>query len=102
MPRKTEMEMALGVMQIAAARPDHLATFRRCRAEMPGFMNFSQADNALSGTRPGETMWHQQVRNIKSHDGTGSNAIGAGWLQHVPRTGYRITAGGLAHLANNP
>jgi hypothetical protein len=100
MPRKTETEMALGVMRIANGRSDGLATFRRCRAEMPGFMNFTAEDNALSGTRPGETMWHQQVRNIKSHDGSGSNAIGNGWLQHVPKTGYKITKAGRAYLEN--
>ena len=98
MPRKTETEIALGVMRIAAGRKDGLATFRRCRTELPTFMNFSAEDNALSGTRNGETMWHQQVRNIKSHDGTGSNAIGNGWLIHVPQTGYRITDVGRRRL----
>jgi len=63
---------------------------------MPAFMNFADDDNELSGTRPGETLWHQQVRNIKSHHDNG--ALQNGYLVHVPRTGYRITERGRQHL----
>lgn len=100
MARKDETEIAIGVMRIAANQPSDLATFKRCRADMPGFMNFSAEDNALSGTRPGETMWHQQVRNIRSHHAAGGNAIDRGWLVHIPRIGYRITSAGKAQLAS--
>lgn len=98
MARKDESEIALGVMRIAAAQKSGVATFRRCRAELPGILNFGSADNAPSGTRNGETMWHQQVRNIRSHHSADGNFINEGLLEHVPRTGYRITDAGRAYL----
>ncbi len=95
----TEQDIALGVMRIAANQVNNIATFNRCRAEMPNLVNLTAANNAPSQTRPGEPMWHQIVRNIKSHDIAGTNYIANGWLQHVPRVGYRITPAGRAHLA---
>jgi hypothetical protein len=47
-------------------------------------------------------MWHQIVRNIKSHDGTEGNFIHEGRLEHVPKVGFRITAAGKTYLQNNP
>jgi hypothetical protein len=52
----------------------------------------------MSGTRPGEPMWHQIVRNIKSHDAANGNFIERGLLEHIPRVGYRITTAGRARL----
>ena len=98
MARMDESEISRGVMQVAADQKNGMATFKRCRSELPGLLNFSAADTALSGTRPGETMWHQQVRNIRSHHEAGGNAIDRGWLEHIPRTGYRITDAGRNHL----
>lgn len=98
MARKTETDIADGVMRVAAQRNDGLASFRRCRQEMPGFMGFSADDNAMSGTRPGETMWHQQVRNIRSHHAVPGSAIHDGLLEHVRRVGYRITQAGRDYL----
>ena len=47
-------------------------------------------------------MWHQIVRNIKSHDGDDNNYIAMGYLEHIPRTGYRVTAAGRIHLQHLP
>ena len=98
MPRKDETEIALAVMRVAAGQSSDLATFTRCRRELPAILNFSVEDNALSGTRPGETMWHQQVRNIRSHHGVDGNFLQRGLLEHVSRIGYRITEQGRKHL----
>lgn len=94
----TEQEIAQGVMLIAAQQPNGVATFRRCRTEMPAIVALNAGNNAPSITRSGEPMWHQIVRNIKSHDVAGTNYIAQGWLVHVPRTGYRITQTGRDHL----
>lgn len=93
-----EQDIALGVMQVAASRSDGVATFKRCRAKLPDILPFSQDDNALSGTRPGETMWHQQVRNIRSHHDADGNAVEKGYLEHLPKRCYRITDAGRTHL----
>lgn len=95
-----EDKFALGVLRIAAAHPNGIASFGRARKEIPNFVKLSAADTAPSMTRPGEPMWHQIIRNIKSHSNDEGNFIYEGYLKHVPRVGYRITPTGLAHLKN--
>ena len=94
----TEQDIARGVMIIAAQQPNGLATYNRCRRAIPNIVQLNAANHAASLTRPGEPMWHQIVRNIKSHDIAGTNYIAQGWLEHINRIGYRITAAGRAHL----
>ena len=98
MARATENDVALGVLRIAAARPDGLCTFNRARAELPNLVNFNAADRAPSATRPGEPMWHQLIRNIRSHYDSDGNFIERGLLEHVSGRGYRATAAGRAYL----
>ncbi len=43
-------------------------------------------------------MWHQLVRNIKSHDKVPGNFINEGYLISIPRVGYRISDSGRAFL----
>jgi hypothetical protein len=94
----TEQDIARGVMIIAARQANGTATFNRCRSEIPNVVQLNGINTAPSQTRPGEPMWHQIVRNIKSHDIAGTNYIAQGLLEHIPRVGYRITNGGRAHL----
>lgn len=94
----TEQDIALGVMRVADAQANATATFDRCRSAIPNLVILSAANLAPSQTRPGEPMWHQIVRNIKSHDIAGTNYISQGLLIHRPRIGYQITAAGRAHL----
>jgi len=93
-----EDEIAAAVLRIAARQPTGIATFRRLYNEMPAEIALDADDLALSITRPGEPMWHQIVRNIKSHHLSPGNYIAEGWLESVPRTGYRITASGMRLL----
>jgi hypothetical protein len=102
MAKDAEERISRGVLRIAAAHPKGLASFGRCRNEIPNIVNLTAADLAPSQTRPGEPMWHQIVRNIKSHDSEENNYIALGYLVHVPRVGYRITNTGRSHDdANN-
>lgn len=98
MPRATENEVALAVMQIAAGRPNHLCTFNRARKEVPNYVILTAGDLARSTTRTNEPMWHQLIRNIKSHHQTDGNFINDSLLIHVPRKGYMVTKIGLANL----
>ena len=55
------------VMEIAANQANSIATFKRCYAEVPNRTAINGGGaKALSQTRPGEPMWHQLVRNIRS------------------------------------
>lgn len=98
MTRATENDVALGVLRIAAARSDGLCTFNRARAELPKLVHFDAADMAPSQTRTGEPMWHQLIRNIRSHYDADGNFIERGLLEHVSRRGYRATAAGRTYL----
>ena len=84
-----ETDIAKAVVQIALANGG-VCTFRRAYREIPKHVALSAANLAPSITRAGEPMWHQLVRNIKSHDGTPGNFIHDGHLEHVPGVGYRI------------
>lgn len=84
-----ESDIAKGVVQIAQANKK-LCTYKRAYKEIPNHVKLSAANTAPSVTRPGEPMWHQIVRNIKSHDTTPGNFIHDGKLIHVPRVGYRV------------
>lgn len=96
----TEHDIARAVMSIAAAQPDHVATFKLCYKEIPSIVPLDAENTAPSSTRNGEPMWHQLVRNIQSHHDADDNYIMLGLLEHIPKVGYRITARGLKHLGN--
>jgi hypothetical protein len=98
MSKDAEERISIGVLKIAATHPKGLATFNGCRANIPINVKLTAGDLAASTTRPGEPMWHQIVRNIKSHDKEDNNYIALGYLEHVPRVGYRITEAGRKHL----
>lgn len=93
-----EKHIALGVMKIAASQASGVCTFKRAYAEIPNYVNLSAGNLAPSQTRPGEPMWHQIVRNIKSHDQASGNFIADGYLVHVPKVGYAITRAGKRYL----
>jgi hypothetical protein len=84
-----ENDIARAVEQIALANGG-LCTFKRAYREIPTYVTLSATNAAPSPTRRGEPMWHQLVRNIKSHDKTPGNFIYSGRLVHVPKVGYRI------------
>lgn len=98
MEKNAEERISYGVLQIAAAHPEGIASFRRCRSQIPIMVELTASDLAPSSTRPGEPMWHQIVRNIKSHDKEDNNYIARGYLEHLPKRGYRITRSGRLHL----
>jgi len=94
----TENEIAFAIMQIAVKQSNGRATFHRLRKEIPIYINLSASDTRPSLTRNGEPMWHQIVRNVKSHYDVEGNFIYEGYLAHVPRVGYSITEKGKKYL----
>lgn len=84
-----ENDIARGVVEIAKANKG-LCTYKRAYSEIPNYVKLNAANLAASVTRPGEPMWHQLVRNIKSHHTTPGNFIHAGKLVHVPGVGFRV------------
>ncbi|MFT8933513.1 hypothetical protein [Acetobacter syzygii] len=84
-----ENDIALGVVKIAQANGG-LCTFTQAYQQIPNYVKLSAANLAASTIRPGEPMWYQLVRNIKSHDTNPGNFIHDGYLIHVPDIGYKI------------
>lgn len=93
--RVTEEEISIGVVKIAAKQNDLIATFDILRNEIPNYVKLSSQDRAPSDTRNGEELWEQIVRNIQSHHDIEGNFIYEGYLEHILRTGYRVTQTGL-------
>lgn len=96
--RSTENEIALTILAIAADQASEIATFHRIRKELPERMSLTDGDKKKSTTRHRERMWEQLIRNIKSHHESPGNFIYDGYLEHVPKSGYRITDKGRRHL----
>lgn len=99
MARATEDDIAVGVMMIAHSVHGGVATFPRLKRDLPHAVKFSEEDWAISDTRPNEPMWHQILRNIKSHHTAEGNAIREGYLIHIPRVGYQVTDAGRNYAA---
>jgi len=96
--RVTENEVAFAACQIAAGMTNGIATFQRMKRDILSYLLLSAEDRAPSQTRNNEELWEQLIRNIKSHSNQPGNYISEGYLEHVPRLGYRITPTGRHHL----
>jgi hypothetical protein len=92
--RVTENQVAYAVVQIAKLSATGIATFSQCRRQVPTHLSLSPEDLEQSETRPNEAVWEQQIRNIRSHYNAEGNYIFEGYLEHVSRVGYRVTAAG--------
>jgi hypothetical protein len=93
-----EKDVARAIMRIAASQENGVCSYKRAYTDLPGYVHLSPANLAPSQTRRREPMWHQLVRNIKSHDKAFGNFIEEGLLVHVPKVGYRITERGRKTL----
>lgn len=87
----TEEEVARIAVEIGTERTDGIVTFDELREEVPRRYPLTRADRQRSVTRPGEAMWEQKIRNIKSHYQAQGNFIYEGYLVHVRGVGYRVT-----------
>lgn len=91
----TEAEFAAVVLTILANNNTGDASFADLISEIPSHLSLTSADTVQSDTRPKEPVWHQRVRNIKSHKDTEGNYIAVGLLEEIP-SGLRITEAGKA------
>jgi hypothetical protein len=96
-----ESDVALAVMRIAALQANGITTFYKAKKDIPNLIALSATNLSQSIPRHPEPMWHQLIRNIKSHDKSDGNYIQLGYLEHVPRVGYKITPKGQAFLKKN-
>ena len=98
MAMTSEPELGRAVMQVLASQPNHEATVRTLIKNIPDHITLTAEDQTQSTTRPGEEMWEQRVRNLKSHDKADGNVIGAGFVRQVSRGTYRLTYAGRRHI----
>jgi hypothetical protein len=80
MSRVTEDEVAKAVEAVLKSRTSGRATIKELVAEIPNHLTLSTEDMKQSDTRPNETIWEQQVRNITSHKKSPGNAVYEGKL----------------------
>ncbi len=97
----TETEIGLAALQIAADRPNGVASMDDLKQGMHTYVQLSVDDQTQSETRPNEEMWEQKVRNLVSHRTTPGNIIAEGFAEYLPREGIRITESGRLHLSNS-
>jgi len=98
MSKTSEPELGRAVMDVLATQPNYEGTVRTLIEHVPSHITLTPEDHLPSGTRAGEEMWEQRVRNLKSHDKTPGNVIGAGLVQRVRFGTYRLTVAGRHHL----
>lgn len=91
--RTTEAELSEVVLQILAEVPNGQASFGELIAKIPQRLNLTSEDLTASQTRPGEAVWEQRVRNIKSHKNAFGNIINEGYAIEIPG-GLQITEAG--------
>lgn len=98
--RTSEQDMSIAVMRYLAHQPYGEATLPEIRAAIPHYVELTEGDLAYSGTRSGEQLWEQILRNINSHKASNTNFIKRGLLDAVPGGGLRITQAGYKFLAD--
>jgi glycine cleavage system pyridoxal-binding protein P len=91
--RTRENEFAELILQILKENPSGQASFSEIINEIPRHIYLTEEDKKPSGTRFGEQMWEQRVRNITSHKDSRKNYIYEGYMESVP-DGLRITERG--------
>lgn len=80
----SELEIGEAVIRFLM-RNGRKATVREIIAGLPRHIRLSRLDMRHSPTRPGERLWEQRVRNLRSH----RNSM-EGRLLHVPE-GFRLS-----------
>lgn len=94
----TEADVNLAVLQVLAHSPNGRADVRSIVKAFPQYVKLEAVDKVRSDTRPGEELWEQQVRNLKSHDKTPGNIFAEGLAAHVSKGVWEITDAGRLHL----
>lgn len=94
----SEPDFGWAVMKILASQAGGQANTRTIIKLVPDYLSLSDEDREMSKTRPGEEIWEQRVRNLKSHSKIRGNVIAEGYVGNVARGLYRLTAAGWAIL----
>lgn len=71
-----EKAMVAVVVDILAERPGHAAGYPELRERIPTLVRLTAQDRRASPTRPGEEMWEQILRNIRSHINSHKEIVG--------------------------
>ena len=98
--KTSEPDLGRAVMKVLADEPGQTATVRVLVKRVPEFIDLTEEDHEPSGKRPGEEMWEQRVRNLKSHDKTIGNVMAEGLVKNIARGRYRLTEAGIDKLSS--
>ena len=98
--RTSESQIAKAVLRVLAVAPNGEATISQLVKHVPSEVSLTAGDRQQSGTREGEQLWEQIVRNIVSHQKTEGNIIAEGFANSPSRGKLRITEAGRKHVQN--
>lgn len=105
MNRTSEAEIALAIVRVLRRAADKRATMEEIRAGVPRVVRLTKGDRAESTTRPGEPLWHQVVRNVRSHNSGRKyglrNCPGGFVLESKPAQHVKVRLAGLAGEARH-
>ncbi|MEN3794141.1 hypothetical protein [Fulvimarina sp. MAC3] len=98
--RTTEAELSFAILGILRGENPPELSVQELINRIPAVLKLTNEDQQQSATRPGEEIWEQRVRNIKSHHDVSGNYLQEGYLEYIPG-GLRLTQAGRIHWEEN-
>ncbi len=95
--RFREHEARVLALKIAAQCPNHMASTKHLKAEVPKYIELSPEDLARSKSRPNERVWQQVMGNVVSHQTVGGGPFVQGYAVRTS-DGLQVTRKGLDYL----
>lgn len=100
--RTPEVALSWLILEIAATIPSGFVTYGELRKWIPQILDLTEGDLAWSDTKPKERMFEQILRNVAGHaGGKRRNPVALGYLDHIPRKGFKITAKGRERVGRD-
>ncbi len=81
--RVTEQDVSIAVLHVLSGIDKGAAPIAYLVRNAPKYLDLSPSDLAPSMSRPQESVWEQQVRNITSHHDAVGNFVCDGYLARI-------------------
>ena len=95
--RFREHEARRLALKIAAQCPNHRASTKHLKKEVPRYIDLSHEDLERSKSRPNERVWQQVMGNVVSHQKSSGGPFAQGYAIRTP-DGLQVTKKGVDYL----